>query len=104
MTSDNSEDRQTIRILGETIPVKSTEQTDEQREALKLVRDQIKSMRRQSSGASRLQIALLTSLNIAGHLVQLQRSDQVESMSSDQRDRLESLHRKLLSLMEEREP
>lgn len=98
MTS-NSDHRQTVKIMGELLPVKTRQNDKESSEAVALVREKIRSIQEQSSDANRLQVALLTCLNLAGQLTTSNDQKTETSLNKNTINRLEELEQRLNSIM-----
>ncbi len=98
---NNDRDVERITILGEELPVRVTDSDGVAHEALDLVREKIESIQEGSDPPSNLQLALLSSLNLAGELVQTKRKNEEDSLSEESADRLRSLSARLEDLMAE---
>lgn len=86
----DSDDVQKINLLGEELPVRVSD-SDNAREAYRMVKEKIDSIRDQSNSPSNLQLALLSSLNLAGELLEREEEAQENQLSGQLLDRIESL-------------
>lgn len=98
--SDSSQ-RTTVEIMGEQLPVKTAEGDSETERAVSLVESKISDFREQSRDASRLQVALLTCLNMAGRVVQLEESPDHLELSNDTVEQMNQLEERINSLINE---
>lgn len=89
--TDQANRRQTVEIMGESIPVKTSEQGDGTHRAVALVEDKIETIQTRSPDANRLQVALLSCLNLAGQLVKMEDSTEFTGISEGTLERLEQL-------------
>jgi len=97
----NDRDVENIKILGEELPVRVTDSDDVAQKAVELVQEKIESIQESSNPPSNLQLALLSSLNLAGELVQTRRENEEDSLSEETVDRLRSLSTRLEELLTE---
>lgn len=94
-------DRQTVTILGERLPVKVTSEDSNTRKAITRLREQIKSIRDQAPEATRLQIALLSALNLAGNVIQAENEPKTTGLSDETLDRFSQLEEQMRSMMDD---
>ncbi len=90
-----------VELLGVDIPVKTGENPELIDRSLELVEEKIESIETKAPQASRLQVALLTALNLAGELTAAQIEDQPEGLSDELLNRFEQVQQKLNSLEED---
>jgi cell division protein ZapA (FtsZ GTPase activity inhibitor) len=98
---NNEQDVERITILGEELPVRVTDSDGVAREAVELVEDKLQSIQEGSNPPSNLQLALLSSLNLAGELVKKRREHEEDTLSPETSDRLRSLSARLENLLAE---
>lgn len=96
---NNDRELERITILGEELPVRVTDSDGVAHEAVELVQKKIQSIQEGSDPPSNLQLALLSSLNLAGELVQTRRENEEDSLSEETADRLRSLSARLEELL-----
>jgi cell division protein ZapA (FtsZ GTPase activity inhibitor) len=99
--SEGQQQRETVEIMGEVLPVKTTDKGDQLRRARALVEDKIESIQDHSPEASRLQAALLSSLNLAGQLVKMEDSPEEMSITDETIERLKQLESRIDHVLDE---
>lgn len=97
MSDDQQVER--ITILGEEIPVRIADTDGVAREAVNLVEEKVQSIQEGSNSPSNLQVALLSSLNIAGEYIKQKRETQEQQLSESTADRLRSLSDRIENLL-----
>lgn len=103
MTPNNPQ-HQTVTILGERLPVRTSEQNKDPQRAVSLLREQIDSVKEQAPEATRLQVALLSALNLAGRIVQLENKPEHTGLSPETLNEINELEDTIETLINVKNP
>ncbi|GEM_PF-5599932 len=90
-----------VELLGVNIPVKTGEDPELIERSLRLVEDKIETIKTKAPQASRLQVALLVSLNLAGELTAAEIEDRPAELTDELLNRFEQIQKKMKAIEEE---
>lgn len=91
---------ETIELLGVELPTRTAEDPELVEKSVGLLRDKIDSIQGNSESASRVQVALLAGLNLAGELLAREQENGPPGLSEQTMDRLEEVHNRLKNVEE----
>lgn len=84
-----------VELLGVEIPVRTGKDAELVENSLRLVEEQVASIEQDSPGASRIQVALLAALNLAGRLTELEAGQNPPGIEDETLERLDALHERI---------
>ncbi len=86
---------ESIELLGVELPTRTSDDPELVEQSVKLVQEKIEAIEESASGASRMQIALLSALNLAGEVISRDRESTPPGISEKTIERLEAVHQQL---------
>lgn len=84
-----------VELLGVEIPVKASRESELLDSSLERVEEQVDSIREGAPEASRIQVALLAAMNLAGRLVEREAEKTPPGFEDETLDRLDELHERV---------
>lgn len=96
--SYENQDNQKFVLLGTKIPVKTSKDDKLLIEAFDRVKEKISTIDEQASQASKMQVALLAAMNLAGELIEQEKKDVPAEISPRIRQRVKDITLKLKQL------
>lgn len=98
--TENSDEVNHLRLMGETLPIKSQEDNDLLHEAHNLVQERLDSIGENRTISSSLKKALLCSMNLAGELIKLEKIPGKTGLQPETIERIEYLQDQIQKLEE----
>ncbi|MFB6356322.1 MAG: cell division protein ZapA [bacterium] len=97
MNTNSSDEgpREEFSLLGESIPVRTHGDQSTAKKAYERLANRVSKVQKEASGASRLQVALLAGLNLAGDLIRFETDPEHSPVSEETRQRIQSLQSEL---------
>ncbi|MGM0380623.1 MAG: cell division protein ZapA [bacterium] len=89
------EAKKKFSLLGTEIPVKTRDHDDLTDQAFRRVKQGVKTLKKHSDNATKMQVALLTALNMAGELIRMEENTPPTKLSKDTFDRIKDINNQL---------